>query len=321
MISGELPSVSRLAAAMAGLVILGLLAACGQPAGDPARVTDLVRYRQDIAAWDAQRVAGLKGEHGYLNLAGLFWLDEGAHRMGSAPGTDIRLPAGKAAPLVGTITVSGRRASFVAADGVDVRRAGAPVHRLALADDGADQPDLLTHGSLAWFIIRRAERLGVRLRDYEHRALETFPGIERFPVDPRWRVTARLERYAEPRQIAVATVVDGLAFEPISPGVLKFALDGERYALEAYGAAGDEALFIVFADATSGAMTYGAGRFLTAPWPDGAGRTVLDFNRAYNPPCAFNDYATCPIAPLHNRLPVAIQAGEKYAPQLHVAGS
>ena len=320
MVSGELPRACRARPATWAALSVLLLLGCSGERHDPAAVSDPVVYGEEIAAWHADRVRSLKSETGYLNLAGLYWLAEGEYRLGTAAAADLPLPPGTAAPIVGTLLVAAGSVRFRAAPGVDVRQNGGPLTGGALMDDSTDQADLLTHRRLGWFVIRRGERLGLRVRDFDHPALDVFPGIERFPVEPRWRVAAELQRYDRPRQLRVDTVVDGLAFEPVSPGVLRFELAGSAFELEVYGAEGDDGLLVLFADATSGQSTYGAGRFLYAPWVDAQDRTVLDFNQAYNPPCAFNDFATCPVAPLKNRLPIAVEAGEKYSAELHVAG-
>ena len=154
------------------------------------------------------------------------------------------------------------------------------------------------------------DRVGVRLRDYEHPAIATLEGIESYPADPDWRLEAKFEAYPEPRTIRVATVVEGLGWEPTVPGTLEFEAHGQSLSLEAYRS--KDEFFIVFADGTTGDTTYPAGRYLAADLPGPDGSTVLDFNKAYNPPCVFSEYATCPLATPRNRLPVAVEAGEKY---------
>ena len=319
MLSGELPRACQAGPATWAVLSI-LLLGCSGEGDDAAAVSDPERYREEIALWHGDRVASLKSETGYLNLAGLYWLAEGEYRIGAAAEADLQLPQGTAAPIVGTLLVADGSVRFRATPGVEVRQNGGPLSGGVLRDDSTDQADLLTHRRLGWFVIRRGDRLGLRVRDYHHPALDAFPGIECFPVEPRWRVAAELIRYDQPRQLRVDTVVDGLAFKPVSPGVLRFHLADSVFELEVYGAEGDDSLLVLFADATSGQSTYSAGRFLAAPWVNAHDRTVLDFNQAFNPPCAFNDFATCPVAPLKNRLPIAVEAGEKYSAQLHVAG-
>jgi uncharacterized protein (DUF1684 family) len=152
----------------------------------------------------------------------------------------------------------------------------------------------------------------VRLRDFQNPVLTSFPPLQYFPISEGYRVEGKLIPYGEPKIAQVDTVIPGLGWEPESPGVVEFEIDGKRFELEAY-TSGDE-LFFVFGDTTNGRSTYPAGRFLYADAPDSNGLTILDFNKAYSPPCAFNDFSTCPVATPRNRLKVAIDAGEKFDP-------
>jgi len=164
-------------------------------------------------------------------------------------------------------------------------------------------------------VIKRDERFALRLRDFEHPGIDAFPPLEYFPIDPTLRLTATLRRYDEPRVVDVDTVIEGLGYRPESPGLVAFEINGTVHELEAY-ASGDS-LFYVFGDATTGHETYPAGRFVYSAVPGKDGKTVLDFNKAYNPPCAFNDFATCPVASQRNRLAIRIEAGEKFDPAVH----
>lgn len=295
---------------MATVSLFAAASACGP--GD--NTADFAKYVADIEDWRAQRLERLKGPGGYLNLVGLHWLRNGTASIGSAPDNDIVL-AGNAAPYVGTLTVADNGVILDTLPGVDVQYEGVPVRSLLLSDDSTDHPVLITHGSLAWMVINRDGKLALRVRDFEHPALADFGPIDYFPIDPDLRVRATLKPYPEPRVIDVGTVVEGLGWRPESPGTVEFEIGGTSYDLEAYASGGE--LFFVFADATSGRETYPAGRFLYAPLPDRDGRTILDFNYAYNPPCAFNDFATCPIASPRNRLRARIEAGEKYDSSLY----
>ena len=273
--------------------------------------SELARYESALAAWRAERVASLKGPDGWLNLAGLYWLEEGPNSFGAAAGSDLVAPEGSAPAKLGNFVVEHGAVTFRAEPGVEILRGESPVTEMPLVDDQEEDPTLLTHGALAWTVIRRMDRLGVRLRDVEHPALAAFEGIESYPADPDWRLEARFEAYPEPRKIRVATVVQGLGWEPTVPGTLEFEAQGQSLSLEAYRS--DDGFFIVFADGTTGDTTYPAGRYLAADLPGPDGTTVLDFNRAYNPPCVFSEFATCPLATPRNRLAVAVEAGEKYA--------
>ena len=292
----------RIAALLAAAVVLA------QPA--TSEESEAARYESALAKWRADRLVSLKGPDGWLNLAGLYWLKEGGNSFGAAAGNDLVAPEGSTPAKLGDFVVESGAVTFQAAPGVEVLHGETPVTEILLADDQEKEPTLLTSGSLAWIVIRRMDRLGVRLRDYDHPAVASFAGIEFYADDPTWRIEARFEPYPEPRTIRVPTVVEGLGWEPTVPGTLEFEALGKPLSLEAYRS--DDGFMIVFADGTTGNTTYPAGRYLAADFPDEDGITVLDFNKAYNPPCVFSEYATCPLATPRNRLPVAVEAGEKY---------
>ena len=272
-------------------------------------------YVAEIEAWRAERLAELKADDGFLNLAGLFWLDEGVHSFGGSASNDIVFP-GAAVARIGRFAVDPGGITMH----VDPDRAviveGREVETARFEPEGYEAPPPARMGSLSWYVIRRQHLLGVRLHDLDSPALDALPALPYYAIDPRYRVTARLERYAEPRVVSVSTVIDGLPYRPASPGVVVFELGGQSFELEAYES-GDR-LFFVFGDLTSGRGTYGAGRFLYADAPGEDGLTVLDFNKAYNPPCAFNDFSTCPVASPRNRVRIRIEAGEQYTDELYL---
>lgn len=296
------------------LLALGI-GGCDRTSAD---IRDLEGYEQSIRQWHEERIGRLTDENGYLNLAGLHWLSEGSSRFGAAADNDIVLPADKAEPYVGTLNVAEGRVLMTIEEGVLAHHGGQPVTKLWLSTDQDEQqePSVITHRTLAWFAIEREGKIGLRVRDFEHPALTEFSGIQTFPIDPGWRTLATLRPHDEPRQMNIPTVIEGLDYAPVSPGILEFELEGRSYTVEP--AASGDRLFIIFADSTTGRETYGAGRFLYTAAPDERGETIIDFNMAYNPPCAFNDFSTCPIAPPQNRLPIAINAGEKYDRSLHL---
>ena len=313
--------MSRLALKLAVLATFALIVACAPGRADGPTDRDsasLEDYSDEVLAWREERLAKLKAPGGYLNQIGLYWLRPGRYSLGADRDNDIVLPD-TAAPLVGHFAVSDSSVGMTVADGVKVvlRNAG-PVSEIDMASDLSDEPTVLDHGSLSWMLIDRAGRLGIRLRDYAHPFVETFGPLPYYEVDPALKVVATLERYPEARIANVATVIEGLPYNPLSPGIVSFDIDGASYELEAY-ISGDE-LFFVFGDLTNRDETYGAGRFLYAPMPGDDGKTILDFNKAYSPPCAFNDFSTCPVASPRNRLQVRVEAGEKYDPALHYSG-
>jgi len=273
-----------------------------------------VDYAQCLAAWKVDRLDKLKAADGYLNLAGLFWLGEGVNTFGSGPKNDLKFPD-SAARNIGAFELHGDAVEMLVQPGVDVEFEGERISRMRMVDDASGTPTIITNGSLAWTLIRRDDKFAVRLRDFAHPALSEFPPIEYFPTAETLRIRAQLEPYEQPRIVRVNTVIEGLDYNPSSPGTLKFTIAGQSYALEAYNAGAE--LLLVFGDATSGRGTYPAGRFLYADKPGADGVTVLDFNTAQNPPCAFNEFATCPIASPRNRLAIRIVAGERYDPSAH----
>ncbi len=300
---------------IAGALALALLAsACGQ--AEPE--FDVSAYRAEVLKWREDRLASLLAPTGYLTQIGLYWLDEGTYSMGSAKDNDIVLP-GSAAGHVAVLTVDDGDVRMRVEDGVDVRLNDQPVSDIAMPADVSGEMVMVEYGSLAWSVIERGGKLAVRIRDYNHPWLESFGPIPYYPIDPKWRVEATLSRYEEPREITVNTVIEGFQQFPVAPGLVRFEIDGTEYELEPQ-LSGD-LLFFVFGDDTNRDETYGAGRYLYAEMPPGDGTFVLDFNLAKSPPCAFNDFSTCPVASPRNRLPIRVEAGEKYDQALHYSGS
>lgn len=249
-------------------------------------------FQSELAEWRARREASLKAEDGWLSLAGLFWLHEGTNRFGTDGASEIVLPDGPA--HAGAFELHGGKVT-VAMDG------GARL----VAPDSAD---VVKVGRLKLLVIQRGGRMGIRVKDPESQARRTFHGIASFPADENYRVVAKF--VPEARQIPILNVL-GQTEPSDSPGYAAFRLHGAEYRLRPIlEEPGDKQLFFIFRDLTSGKETYGAGRFLYSDLPKD-GQVVLDFNRAYNPPCAFTPYATCPLPPPENRLAVRIEAGEK----------
>ncbi len=173
----------------------------------------------------------------------------------------------------------------------------------------ASRPGFFT-GRLSWNVIKRGDRYAIRLRDSAHPNRTNFKGIERYPVDPAWRVRAKFSAYEPAKKLKIVNVL-GMVEEQPSPGALVFSLSGKEYRLDVLDEGAKIPWFVIIADETSGEETYGGGRFLYVARADSSGETVIDFNKAYNPPCSFTPYATCPLPPEQNRLPLAVRAGEK----------
>jgi uncharacterized protein (DUF1684 family) len=249
-------------------------------------------YQTEISQWREKREAALKAEGGWLSVAGLFWLKEGSNTIGTGGANDIVLPDGPA--TFGAMELHQGH--------VRITR-GAPARELK-----PDSPDVLQVGRLSLFLIRRGDRFGIRLKDPASEYRRHFTHLECFPASEAWRVTARF--VAEPKKIPILNVL-GQTEESDCPGYAVFRLAGQEVRLyPILEEAGAKELFYIFKDQTSGKETYGAGRFLYSDLPRD-GQVVLDFNKAYNPPCSFTPYATCPLPPPENRLPMRVEAGEK----------
>jgi uncharacterized protein (DUF1684 family) len=294
-------------------LLLILAAACGR--AEPE--IDLAAYEAEIMEWRAGRLERLLAPTGFLTQIGLHWLKPGTYSMGSGPDNDIVVPA-TAAERIGAFEVSEDGVRFTVTDGVEVLVDDVPVTELEMPADVTGQNVIAAHRSFAWSIIDRYGNLAVRIRDFDHPFVKTFGPLPYFDIDPAYRVTGEIARYDAPRKIRVMTVIEGYDQFPLSPGTVSFDLGGERYELEPT-ISGDK-LFFVFADETARDDTYGAGRFLYADMPGDDGKVVIDFNKAYSAPCAFNDFSTCPVASPRNRLPIRIEAGEKFHPSLHYSG-
>jgi len=269
--------------------------------------TDADAYRAEIERWHQKRIESLENPEGYLSLVGLFPLVEGENRFGSAAGNDLVFPAGSPG-RAGVFVLEDGEVRVDVAEGVNVTADDAAVTSAVLKSDADGRPTVLAMGSMRSYVIDRSGNLYVRLKDLDSELLKHFEGVDRFPVDAAWRIEARFEPYAPPKQILVPNVLGG-EFAEECPGRVLFEVAGEAYSLEPVSASNGR-LFIVFGDGTSGLETYGGGRFLYTDPPE-AGAVVLDFNRAYNPPCVFSPFATCPLPHDANRLAVRITAGEK----------
>jgi len=265
-------------------------------------------YVTTIEKWRSDEAADLKKEDGWLTLAGLFWLKDGVNTVGTGSHFDVRLTDNFTQGKFGEIDFKNGVATLKVASGVKAESDGKPVSTIDLVSDEKGKPSEIRVGSQMFYLIRREDRFGIRLKDNQSKARVAFKGLNWFPVDESFRVQAHLEALPEPKELMVPNVLGG-HFKMKSPGLLRFALQGRPYSLQPV-LQDDGSLFIIFRDPSNSSETYSAGRFLNADKPVND-KTTLDFNKAENPPCAFTPYATCPLAPEGNDLPIAIKAGEK----------
>jgi len=266
-------------------------------------------YVKAVEKWRSDEEADLKKETGWLTVAGLFWLKEGINTVGAGPDFDVRLTENFKQKKFGEIDFKNGIASLKVEDGVESHGDGKGITTtIQLVSDEKGKPTEIRAGSQTFYLIKREERFGIRLKDSQSKARLSFKGQHWFPIDETYKVTARFEAFPEAKEVMVPNVLGG-KFKMKSPGSLKFALKGKECSLQPVEE-DDGKLFIIFSDGSNRSETYKSGRFLYADKPIN-GEAVLDFNKAENPPCAFTPFATCPLPPPGNSLEVEVKAGEK----------
>jgi len=295
---------------------LGLVLAvgCQRAAQPPAPAGNAAAHSVFDAqqrAWRAERLSELTKPEGWASLVGLHWLDPGTHRVGSDTDNGIRLAMGP--EHLGVFTVRDGKVGLAPEPGIAVTIDGAPARgALVLRDDGGDAgPSRIGFdgGKGMATVIVRGGRTALRVKHADAESRLHFAGLDYWPGGLAWRVQGRFVPHAPGKTLPIANIIGTTDHIP-NPGAVEFVHEGKPFRLEALDQ-GEGTLFLVFADRTSGHGSYGAGRFLEAPLPDAHGEVMLDFNQAYNPPCAFTPFATCPLPPPENRLDLAIAAGER----------
>lgn len=285
------------------------------------------KYTRDIDDWHEARLARLKAEDGWLTLVGLFPLPNGTHTFGSAKDNELIFPVGSP-EHGGTLVVQDTLVTLQPAPGVTMTDVALQKERInpplsgatPLKSDRSGPPSKIKMGSIQFYVIDRPGSLYLRVKDANNPARKNFTGIDRYPVTKKWLFDATFERYNPPRLIKVANVL-GYEEDVQCPGAVAFEKDGKTYRLEALSLEDGE-LEIIYGDATSGHTTYGGGRFVYVTVPQEGDQTVIDFNKSYNPPCVFTQFATCPIPGRENILPFKVEAGEKaYGDPAHHSGA
>jgi uncharacterized protein (DUF1684 family) len=265
-------------------------------------------YQKEVNDWHAKRIERLRAEYGWLSLVGLMPVSEGENGFGSAADNDLVFPE-KAPEHAGVLTLDQGTVRLEVTAAGKITCDSLPVQSMVLGSDADEETTILDMGDLRFYVIARGGRFFVRIKDREAETLKNFKGIARYPVRSEWRIEARFEPYDPPKKIMIPNAL-GMEFEESCPGVVVFEVGEVRQRLEPTSTS-QGGLFFVFADGTSGDETYGGGRFLYADPPGPDGKVLLDFNKAYNPPCVFTPYATCPLPHAGNILKVKIEAGEK----------
>lgn len=279
----------------------------GNPAASLIGSTPRDYYLASIEQWHAGRVSRLQRPEGWLALIGRHPLELGTWSVGSAADNAIRLAAGPA--HLGTVTHAGDgKVTFALADGIDAAIDGTTERTAELIYTG-EKPTYVRAGTVNFYVMERSGKLFLRVRDSESQRLKHFAGIERYPVDPAWRIEATWVPFDPPQEMKIPNII-GLVEPTLVPGKAVFEYQGKQYELLAFDEGPDVDLFFVISDATAGSETYEACRFFYAPRAQD-GKIILDFNKVYNPPCAFTPFATCPLPPKGNVLPFPLRAGEK----------
>ena len=304
--------------ALLALVVLAL-AACGKGEGPQQKALlseDEARYLSDENLWRMQRQEKLIAEDGWASLVGLHWLTLKSHYIGSSPRSGIRLAFGPES--MGMVTRDGGQVFFTPEKGVALTLDGEPLQgRVELKDDSTGAPSVLgfDEGKGRLTVIERAGNRALRVKHADAPTRRNFAPIDYWPPNRDWRVSATFVPHPAGTTLPIMSIIGTTENTP-NPGALEFQRDGKTFRIEALDQGGDT-LMLIIADRTSGHETYGAGRYLDVPRPGADGKVVIDFNRAYNPPCAFTQFATCPLPPNQNRLDLAITAGEKRYPAKH----
>ena len=265
-------------------------------------------YSDSINRWHQQRIQDLKAPNGWVNLVGLFWLQPGINRLGSSTSNELILTHPNMPELAGYFEWVNQEVNWVTEPGIAVTENNVPVNKqLVYSQDIKSIPQLALQ-DLRFTVIARGDKIGIRMRDLHSPALDSFHTIPRFPVNRSWKLKA----YFEPKESGKIEILNvlGQVNRENSPGKLAFTYQQKTYRLDVLEE-GDQ-WFILFADATSGKTTYPTGRFLYVTQKKPGEEIYIDFNQAFNPPCAFTPYATCPLPPPQNRLPFAVIAGEQY---------
>ena len=289
-----------------------LLGACGKSEAPPTAQEPRfdAAFLMDNDIWREQRREALLAADGWASLVGLHWLELKAHYVGSGSTSGIRLALGP--PRLGLVTRENNAYWFTPEPGVQAQVDGKAIKgRIPLRADDQAEPTIIAFddGKGALSLIHRGPRYALRVKHADAPARTGFGQLEYWPADPAWRIKARFVPHDVGKTLPVVDIT-GLSSEQANAGAVEFERDGRTWRLEALGEPG-EPLFVIFADRTSGRGSYAAGRYIDLQVPDARGEVVIDFNRAYNPPCAFTPFATCPLPPPENRLDLPVQAGEK----------
>ncbi len=267
-------------------------------------------FLEEERNWRAKRDNQMRAPTSWLTIAGLFWLDEGENTFGTATENKIKLPDSSSPLYAGKFVFKKGKVTVIANEGNEFTIDNMKIKKMVLKGDDSGRPDIVELNDLRMWVIKRGGRYAIRLRDLNNPAFKEYKGLDFFPPSKKYKIEAQFISYNNQRKITIPTVI-GTQTEMSSPGYVKFELEGREYKLQAFeGNAKNTKLFFIFKDETNGKESYEATRFMVSDVLEN-GKVDLNFNRAYNPPCAYTPYATCPLPPPQNYLQVRIEAGEK----------
>ena len=278
-----------------------------QSCRNPDSVSSEKSYQNEIHSWQTERLQKLKAKNGWLNLAGLFWLKEGENSIGSDSANSIVFQKNTPA-FIGKISLAEDSIYFTALSSNKVFVNGEEISACKLNNDQQGNPTIVETADFAFHIIKREDRFGIRLRWYKHPNIDALNHIPSYNISSKWRIKAEFIPFDTLKVLQIGTMIGGTE-DYLCPGLLKFKIGFRSFQL--YPSNAGDGFFIIFGDNTSGKESYAAGRFLYVEAPDKNNQVIIDFNKAYNPPCAFTPYATCPLPPFENILNIEIKAGEK----------
>lgn len=289
------------------LILIGAIVLYSCDSGQLGQAPISNDYLDQVAEWKQERVVGLSEPTGWLRLAGMFWLEEGENSFGSSSEVDIQFPKGTIDEQAGLFVLENGIVTMRVEEGVEITHEGEAIFEFTLYD-GTDEKRA-EHGTLEWHVIVRDDITAIRLYNKENEKADLFTGFPNYPIDPKWARTARYVSNPEGTTVPLINVL-GQHIDAVSPGKLEFTLEGKSYTFD--GIINSTQLFIIFGDETNRDESYQAGRYLYVDYPKaGSEFTIIDFNKAYNPPCAYNVFTTCQLPPQQNRLDLAVIAGEK----------
>jgi uncharacterized protein (DUF1684 family) len=283
------------------ILLLGFLFSCQTDSHNE-------EYLKEMEEWRSNRLASLTKADGWTTLIGLHWLQEGEQTFGSAEDNDIVFPE-KTPDYIGSFNLTKDSLSVQVKASVDILINGENLESSTLYSDVEENTSYLNWESFTWYIIKRGDKYGIRIKDSLSSGRFALTEIPHYPVDEKWKVSATLQPVVEGTSIEIENILGQISDNPLE-GNLEFTFGNKLYQLAALnGGAGH--YFVIIADETTGEDTYGGGRYIYVDRIDSTGQTFIDFNMAYNPPCVFSPHATCPLPPKENYLPFAVKAGEK----------